>query len=239
MFWELFCCFFPLSICGFPLLTAAGFGKWRTGFSAVKNAFFLWGKKGGEGDIIVLITCRQIYCNFYLYFEGYDEKPSLLIWVWWKRLSWFSAEAWETVWINIPTVFDWTNTHRGHPFSVRTVSHHLHYMVLIRGVLTGFYRTDNCRRWWGRLFAGANSGVPLSFWGDYTTQMTALFDLTGSRTGHRVSNSLGMLCWQCKPDLIFNNKWLYAWLFAILNASACKSLCQNWCETQISFNLIK
>lgn len=44
----------------------------------------------------------------------------------------------------------------------------------------------------------------------HTMQISALCYLTGSRTGPGFSFSLGVLCWQCKPNLLFNNKWLYA-----------------------------
>lgn len=62
-----------------------------------------------------------------------------------------------------PHIFGWTDTHRGHPSSVRTVSHLLDCLVPTISVLPGFYRTGTHWRRWGRLFAGADSGAPLSF----------------------------------------------------------------------------
>lgn len=168
MFWEHFCCVFPLSIFSFPLLTAAGFPKWRTGFSAVKDAFSFRKKKktkpqnqqGGYNCTHHLQTdILQFLC-------GVSR-------IWWKvqfahlglmeEIELFFCRCMRNSGKKDPYVFGWTDTHKGHPSLVRTVSHLLDCLVPTISVLPGFYRTGTHWRRWGRLFAGADSGAPLSF----------------------------------------------------------------------------
>lgn len=74
----------------------------------------------------------------------------------------------------------------------------------------------------------------------HTTQISALFYLTGSRTALGVSFSLGVLCWQHKPNLLLNNnKCLYALLSSSLMLLFANLFVRFGVRCKISFNLIK
>lgn len=245
MFWELFCCFFPLSICVFPLLTAAGFAKWRTDFSVVKDAFFCGGKRKEGGG-----------CNCTHHLEA-DILQFLFVF---SRVQWKVSFAHLGLVEEIELVFC-----RGMRNCINKDLHSLWLDWYPQGTsLLSQDRIPSYAAWppWamcsqdftGLVTAGGDGAGSLLV---QTVGSLSVFRVITADT-MRIEPSLtspgagqvlgSVTAWECCADnasliyffLLYQIiKWSYAWLFAIFNAPACKSHCQNWCETWISFNLIK